>query len=237
MLPCQFINVSLVSFVTINHPPQESSPDPIHKDGPAASARVYYLDKDGEESYIEIGFLRVLHVKAYGEGAPMPCICRDTRVILQWSYPAAPTVVERTSHQVLREALYPVILQRSDWTKPITRLWAQLYPRRSVPGSLRHEADDNPLMQAASVSDGTSSHRSFSCPSSPQTTVDDDWSSVCDEPEGPNGRRIWFELVDSESQGETLLKSDTEYYWDWSDEHEKFIHRNENGYIIPLVLE
>jgi hypothetical protein len=201
MLPCQTITVSLGGIDNPNHSPQLLS---LPKDdlsvATAEGTRVLHLDQDGEYSFIEVGFLLELYAKAFGSTTPMPHIDNDSRVTLRWHYPSLDTM-EETTHRVLRDITYPVILRKNDWIEPITRLWSREQQRLPTTGCpLSEEGDDEMGLRAESETD-ESSHWDASSPAASESTTDEDWQSNCGfhhaKPRWPES-----ELVDSGGHGD-----------------------------------
>lgn len=238
MLPCEHIKVSLGAFHSPQQHPASPGPDPqsTKDDGIAASAvtaRVLHLEHYGQYSFVEVGYLATLHAKKHGPGVPMPAVDNDTRVTLRWHYPSLDTV-EETTHRVLRDITYPVILRKDDWIAPIMRLLSQERRRRPAGGCpVLEEGDDEMDLHAASESDRTSSRGDMSSPASPPSTVDDDWKSCCGSSYTATPRRSEIELVDS-AYRDTPKDQAKQHYWEWSQKEQRWFHRNPNGSTIPF---
>lgn len=240
MLPCRYVNVSLVSLVSDSHIPQQDCTEVKEGGHPAAYARVFHIDEDGHDNFVKLSFLEKLYHETYGLRETMPRISSATRAILRWCYPAMPEVVRTTAHQVRAKAEYHIILRKIDWVTPIQQLRDQQY-RNVPPRYLTSQEQDEECLRAGSVSDATSSQWSVSDPSSPQSTVDEDSqdlqgiSGYC--PADVENSQIWFEIVDSKPHEASSGKLGVRYYWKWSDKAERFVHQNEDGSITPLVLD
>jgi hypothetical protein len=224
MLPCEKISVSLVDFcdrpghLRLDAPqdghcdhhsirPTPSQPLQAHDKLVGAShvventARVFYLNHPADHSFVEVHFLAQLWSKKHGASVPLPTLSKDTRVRLRWRFPSVHGMSFTTTHGVLREVTFDIILRENDWYEPIMRLWqweksrslGNHYSAHGERGVARDEdatghspsLDDDQMLREASVASDSGnedfsssfvhSPRSSSiAPSSPSPCLSDD---------------------------------------------------------------
>lgn len=246
MLPCEYVEVSLVYIGSSKDPifDQPSNLVPMPTSELATSqyrATVLHLPNYCDENYVDVTLVRDLFRTHNSTDTAMPDINNDTRVILRWHYtPLDETEV--TTHRVIRDSRYQMILRKQDWERPIQR-WLQLeaYQRRQrQQQKQQHQhqqiqqdvsAETTSQQKADASSRQTrgkldvvylASSTNFVPPSPALSEWDDDEDSEMD--------CEWseVEIIEPASSKETLSQDDSKSFWRWSKDHHNWFHQNED---------
>ncbi|KAK7415777.1 hypothetical protein QQZ08_012259 [Neonectria magnoliae] len=152
MLPCEYIKVILLSVESSKHSLHRPSDlGRRRKNIPYESASVLHISNSARYSFIAERLLRKLLRVNYGSRSSSFEIDNDSVVHLQWHYPNVKHM-ETTSHLVLRDAHFGIILRKEDWQLPIKHWLMEEYSEeqlrergilqpRPQPGSQSHKAE------------------------------------------------------------------------------------------------
>lgn len=229
MLPCDYVQVSLVSIGSQKHPLDHFSGN---ASGPVQSqiATVLHLDEYGDDNFVDDTLVRNLYSAKHGAEAPVPYIDNDTRVRLQWHYlPLDETEV--TTHKVVRNSRYQIILRKQDWERPI-RYWQQLDACQREQQHYRnqhaavHQHDSQLKAEEGSQSPTTSN------PQSPQINGTSP-PIISDDDEESEFELEWSDVEIIEPK-EGAVEKDSTAFWTWSPEHKQWFHENENHTVMWL---
>ncbi|CAM1502067.1 Fc.00g040510.m01.CDS01 [Cosmosporella sp. VM-42] len=241
-LPCEYAEASLVSIGSQQDPLDNSSgpataaanvaPKPLH----TQRATMLYLPNDGDDSFIEVNFVRSLFRAKRGPDVPIPHIDNDTRVTIQWHFLPLDKI-EVTRHRVLRNSRYQIILRKQDWEPPIRhwlqREYEQLHQQRQREAiALVHQAQQNdhktcrmsksgtPLQPSDQPQESTPppSPAPSACGHDSEHEADMEWSEV--------------EITELDASNESAQEEDSKSFWIWSREHQRFFHENEDQSIV-----
>ncbi|KAF7539860.1 hypothetical protein G7Z17_g12326 [Cylindrodendrum hubeiense] len=129
MLPCKFITVRLLEVEAPKHSP---SPQLGRPDGNVYPQKVsvLHLSNSAKHSFIAKKFLQHLLRINYGRRASEFKINNDTLVHLEWKYPDL-NHAEVTTHLVVRDSHFQIILRKQDWERPI-RSWLRNFPEQQL---------------------------------------------------------------------------------------------------------
>jgi hypothetical protein len=211
MLPCERIAVSLVDVCDrpgqlrpgapedghrYHHSVQQerSQPLPAHgqhmneRHAVENTARVFYLNHPADHSFVDVHFFVQLWSKKHGDSVPLPALSEHTRVRLRWRFPSVHGMFFTTTHSVLREITFDIILRENDWYEPILRLmqWEKsrsLHMHNSAHGeqgvardgyatgrNLSSDEEDQMLREASVASDSGNEDFPSSCVYSPRSS-------------------------------------------------------------------
>ncbi|KAK7413886.1 hypothetical protein QQX98_007227 [Neonectria punicea] len=152
MLPCEHIKVILLSVESLKHSLHRPSDlGRRRRNIPYKSVSVLHISNSGRYSFITERLLRKLLRVNYGSRSSSFEIDNDSIVHLQWHYPNVKHM-ETTSHLVLRDAHFEIILRKEDWELAIRRCLMEDYSeeqlrergilqQRPQPDSQSHKAE------------------------------------------------------------------------------------------------
>ncbi|KAM5375826.1 hypothetical protein ACJZ2D_005748 [Fusarium nematophilum] len=89
-------------------------------------ASVLHASNRGKYSLMTKAFFEKLYIHRYGPEEPLPSITTDTAVHLQWQYPDFDQL-QVTTHLIIHNSPYDVILRKEDWERPIQTWLLQKY--------------------------------------------------------------------------------------------------------------
>lgn len=242
MLQCEYVEVSLVSIGSPNQPANQFSrfvetatatatATPNINTTHSQKATVLYLTNYCDESFVDVSLVRDLFRAENGPETPIPHIDNDTRVTLQCRHGPLDKA-EVTTHRVLRDSRYQVILRREDWEQPI-RQWRQLEahqrqqqktqnaiapqhrPQQKVEEGIRN-------LKVKSEIDSPRLHQDMA----PLSPAPSEW----DEDEDVESDFEWseVEIIESKPSEESSKQSNSSAFWIWSGEHQSWFHKNED---------
>lgn len=244
MLPCEYVEVSLVSIGSPSQPADHvfgfaetptPTPTPSINSKYSQKATVLYLTDDCDRSFVDVSLVRDLFRAKYGPETPIPHIDNDTRVALQLRHGPVDQA-EVTIHQVLRDSRYQVILRKADWERPIQQ-WLQLEAHQRQQQKIQNAvAARHPPQQKVeegirnlkvkSEMDSPRLHQEIA----PLSPAPSDWDEDEEEDKDIESDFEWseVEIIESMLSEEGSKPSNSSAYWTWSGEHQSWFHKNED---------
>ena len=234
MLPCEYVEVSLVSIGSPNQPV-----DHISRVVETAKintkqfqrATVLHLANYSDENFVDISLVRDLFRAKHGSETPLPHIDNDTRITLQWHYtPLDETEV--TTHRVLRDSRYQIILRKQDWERPI-RQWLQLKAHQRLQQQKQHTiiAEIRPQQKVKEGSQRLKTKleidSSHLCQDiAPLSPAPSEWGD--DDDSDYDFEWSEAEIIESEPSDQASKQTESNAFWTWSREQQSWFHKNED---------
>lgn len=129
MRPRKFITVRLLEVQVLNN-----SPSPVlghaPKNVPPKTVSVLHLSNRAKHSFIAKPLAKQLLKTNYGSRASAFNIDNDTLIILEWRYPDLKHT-EVTTHLVVRDSPFQIVLRKQDWELPI-RVWLMEFSEQEL---------------------------------------------------------------------------------------------------------
>lgn len=232
MLPCEYVQVSLVSIGSRKHPLDHFAgvaPGPVQDQ----TATVFHLEDYCDDSYVDVTLVRNLYRAKHGAEAKVPYIDKDTRVVLQWHYlPLDETEV--TTHAVVRNSRYQIILRKQDWERPI-RCWLQEACQREHQQQRDQQSLISQQETQQKAEEARQSPTTLSNPEYPQ--INGTSPPIIQEDEEESEFELeWsdVEIIESEPSEGGAVEKDSNAFWTWSREHKQWFHKNEDQTVMWL---
>ncbi|KAH7019414.1 hypothetical protein EDB80DRAFT_700777 [Ilyonectria destructans] len=241
MRPRKFITVRLLEVQVLNN-----SPSPVlghaPKNVPPKTVSVLHLSNRAKHSFIAKPLAKQLLKTNYGSRASAFNIDNDTLIILEWRYPDLKHT-EVTTHLVVRDSPFQIVLRKQDWELPI-RFWLMDFSNQ--------ELRENGILQPHQKKVGESSKAETTQPGdAPESIVgaseivserDSDTESVTSKSSSTQSRSStattisdseseWpdIEIVSTKSEdSDTDDEEQADAYWTWSPEQHRWFHENED---------
>ncbi|KPM40984.1 hypothetical protein AK830_g5617 [Neonectria ditissima] len=153
MLPCESIKLILLSVESLKPTlPQPSGLGRRRKNVPYENASVLHISNSAKYSFITEKFLLKLLRANYGSQFSSFKIDNDSIAHLQWHYPNL-RHMETTTHLVVRDSRFQIILRKEDWERPIRHWLTKDYSQEQLRerGIIRPRLKDSQSHQAESI--------------------------------------------------------------------------------------
>jgi len=234
MLQSDYVEVSLVSIGSPNQPANQILESPTTTPTSninikhSQKATVLYLTDYRDESFVDVSLVRDLFRAEYGPETPIPHIDNNTRVTLRCRHGPLDKA-EVTTHHVLRDSRYQVILRRQDWERPIQQ-WRQLEARQRQQRKIQnavtsqhrshHKVEEEIRVKSEMHSPRLHQDVVPLSPAPSEWDEDEDLESDCEWSE--------VEIIESEPPEQGSKQSNSGAFWIWSREHQSWFHQNQD---------